>query len=64
MVDHVIVIGLGSVVHLSFRVSSPEDRRVVVIERDANNRYLAQARALGVPVVIAGRDAAPDSPHG
>jgi Trk K+ transport system NAD-binding subunit len=26
---------------------------VVVVEQDANNRYLSQARALGVPVVIA-----------
>jgi hypothetical protein len=30
-----------------------ESQPVVVIERDADNRYLAQARALGVPVVIA-----------
>jgi Trk K+ transport system NAD-binding subunit len=27
-------------------------RRVVVIERDRDNRYLARARALGVPVVV------------
>ena len=30
-----------------------EGQRVVVIERDDNNRFLGQARALGVPVVIA-----------
>ena len=30
-----------------------EGRRVVVVERDDDNRYLDRARALGVPVVIA-----------
>ncbi len=53
MVDHVVVIGLGSVGIGVVQGLIAEGRRVVVIERDANNRYLAQARALGVPVVIA-----------
>ena len=53
MVDHVIVIGLGSVGISVVRGLVAEHQRVVVIERDADNRYLGQARALGVPVVIA-----------
>jgi voltage-gated potassium channel Kch len=53
MVDHVIVIGLGAVGISVVRGLVAEDHAVVVIERDADNRYLGQARALGVPVVIA-----------
>ena len=53
MVDHVIVIGLGAVGISVVRGLVAEGESVVVIERDADNRYLAQARALGVPVVIA-----------
>ncbi len=53
MTDHVIVIGLGSVGISVVRGLVSEGQRVVVIERDTDNRYLAQARALGVPVVIA-----------
>ena len=53
MIDHVIVIGLGSVGISVVRGLVAEGEAVVVIERDADNRYLAQARALGVPVVIA-----------
>ena len=53
MVDHVVVIGLGSVGIAVVQGLIAEGQRVVVIERDDNNRYLAQARALGVPVVIA-----------
>jgi Trk K+ transport system NAD-binding subunit len=53
MTDHVIVIGLGSVGISVVRGLVSEGQRVVVIERDPDNRYLAQARALGVPVVIA-----------
>ena len=52
MVDHVVVIGLGSVGITVVQGLIAEGQRVVVIERDDNNRYLAQARALGVPVVI------------
>jgi Trk K+ transport system NAD-binding subunit len=53
MVDHVIVIGLGSVGIAVVQGLIAEGQRVVVIERDDNNRFLGQARALGVPVVIA-----------
>lgn len=53
MVDHVIVIGLGAVGISVVRGLVAEGESVVVIERDPDNRYLAQARALGVPVVIA-----------
>ncbi len=53
MVNHVIVIGLGAVGISVVRRLVAEGEAVVVIERDADNRYLAQARALGVPVVIA-----------
>jgi voltage-gated potassium channel Kch len=53
MVEHVIVIGLGAVGISVVRRLVAEGESVVVIERDADNRYLSQARALGVPVVIA-----------
>jgi voltage-gated potassium channel Kch len=52
MVGHVIVIGLGAVGISVVRGLTAEGQSVVVIERDADNRYLTQARALGVPVVI------------
>jgi Trk K+ transport system NAD-binding subunit len=53
MSGHVIVVGLGTV---GIRVLQGIQRHgmdVVVVERDESNRYLAQARAMGVPVVIA-----------
>jgi Trk K+ transport system NAD-binding subunit len=53
MAGHVIVIGLGAVGIAVVQGLIAEGQRVVVIERDDNNRFLAQARALGVPVVIA-----------
>jgi voltage-gated potassium channel Kch len=53
MVDHIIVIGLGAVGISVVRRLVSEGESVVVIERDADNRYLAQARAIGVPVVTA-----------
>jgi Trk K+ transport system NAD-binding subunit len=53
MVDHIVVVGLGAVGIAVVQGLIDEGQRVVVIERDANNRYLAQARALDVPVVIA-----------
>jgi Trk K+ transport system NAD-binding subunit len=53
MSGHIVVVGLGAV-----GVSVVEElvelgQRVVVVERSDSNRYLARARALGVPVVIA-----------
>jgi Trk K+ transport system NAD-binding subunit len=53
MVDHVVVIGLGSVGIRVVEGLLARGRRVVVVERDDTNRYLGRARALGVPVVIA-----------
>jgi Trk K+ transport system NAD-binding subunit len=53
MADHVVVIGLGSVGISVVQGLIAEGQRVVVIERDGNNRYLGEARALGVPVIIA-----------
>jgi Trk K+ transport system NAD-binding subunit len=53
MAGHVIVVGLGSV---GIRVVQGIQRYgmdAVVVEREESNRYLAQARAMGVPVVIA-----------
>ena len=52
LADHVIVIGLGSVGVRVLEGLIAQGREVVVLERDENNRYLNQARALGVPVVI------------
>ncbi len=51
MTGHVVLIGLGAVgmrVLETLRAS----RDVVVIEADDNRRFVSQARALGVPVVI------------
>ena len=53
MAGHVVVIGLGSVGIRVVEGLLAEGRRVVVVERDDDNRYLGRARALGVPVVIA-----------
>jgi Trk K+ transport system NAD-binding subunit len=53
LADHVVVIGLGSVGITVVRGLVARGQRVVVIERDATNRYLDQARALGVPIVVA-----------
>jgi Trk K+ transport system NAD-binding subunit len=52
MTGHVVVIGLGSVGIRVVEGLLAEGRRVVVVERDDDNRYLDRARALGVPVVI------------
>jgi Trk K+ transport system NAD-binding subunit len=52
MREHVILVGLGSV---GFRVLEgllAAKREVLVLEGDENNRYLAAARELGVPVII------------
>ena len=50
---HVVVIGLGSVGAQVAERLVAEQARVVVLEQNQDNRYLAQMRALGVPVVIA-----------
>ncbi len=49
---HVVVVGLGA---MGLRVAEgllAVGRDVVVVERDQNNRFLARARDLGVPVVV------------
>lgn len=48
---HVVVIGLGSVGALVSERLVAQGARVVVVDQDQDNRYLAQMRALGVPVV-------------
>jgi Trk K+ transport system NAD-binding subunit len=53
MADHVVVVGLGSVGIRVVEELLAEGREVVVVERNENNRYLNQARALGVPVLLA-----------
>ena len=50
---HVVVIGLGSVGIRVLEGLQAEGREVVVVERNENNRFLNQARALGAPVLIA-----------
>ncbi|MCU1689481.1 MAG: Calcium-gated potassium channel mthK [Jatrophihabitantaceae bacterium] len=52
MVGHVVLIGLGSVGLRVMEGLLAHGRQVVVVERDDQGRYLEQARALGVPVVI------------
>ncbi len=50
---HVLVIGLGSVgIQVASRLAAAGSD-VVVVEKHDSNRHLGQARALGVPVVIA-----------
>lgn len=51
MTGHVVIIGLGAV-GVSVLDALRRTRDVVVIESDDEGRYVAQARALGVPVVI------------
>jgi Trk K+ transport system NAD-binding subunit len=50
---HVVVVGLGSVGIRVLEGLQAEGREVVVVERNENNRFLNQARALGAPVLIA-----------
>ena len=50
---HVIVVGLGSIGMRVLEGLHARGRHAVVVEQDEGNRYLNQARALGVPVVIA-----------
>jgi Trk K+ transport system NAD-binding subunit len=52
MVDHVILVGLGSVGLRVLEQLVAAGQHVVVLERDEDNRFLARARALGVPIVF------------
>lgn len=52
MRGHVILVGLGSVGLRVLELLVAAGQQVVVLDRDENNRYLPNARALGVPVVI------------
>jgi Trk K+ transport system NAD-binding subunit len=52
MKGHVVVMGLGSVGIRVVEGLLGEGREVVVVERDASNRYLDRARGLGIPVLI------------
>jgi len=51
--EHVIVIGLGSVGMQVVRLLDAAGSDIVVVDKDERNRHLGQARAMGVPVVIA-----------
>jgi Trk K+ transport system NAD-binding subunit len=53
MRDHVIVVGLGSVGLRVVEGLVAAGQPVAVLERDEHNRYLAQARTLNVPVILA-----------
>lgn len=53
MAGHVVVVGLGSVGIAVVRGLVAEGARVVVVDQDGSNRYLDEARKLGVPVIIA-----------
>ena len=50
---HVLVIGLGSVGLRVVEQLAAAGSEIVVVEKNEHNRHLGQARALGVPVVIA-----------
>jgi Trk K+ transport system NAD-binding subunit len=52
MRDHVVLVGLGSVGLRVLETLVAMGEQVVVLERDEHNRYLTNARALEVPVVI------------
>ncbi|WP_375478944.1 NAD-binding protein [uncultured Jatrophihabitans sp.] len=52
MTNHVIVVGLGSVGLRVLEHLIAAHQPVVVLERDEDNRFLARARALGVPIVF------------
>lgn len=52
MRDHIILVGLGSVGLRVLEALVAEGQQVVVIDRDENNRYLANARAMDVSVII------------
>jgi Trk K+ transport system NAD-binding subunit len=52
MRNHVIVVGLGSVGVRVVEALVAAGVPVVVLDRDENNRYLGNARALRVPVIV------------
>jgi len=52
MHDHVILVGLGSVGLRVLEGLVAEGQQVVVLERDENNRYLGNARAMDAAVII------------
>ncbi|SHG98516.1 Trk K+ transport system, NAD-binding component [Jatrophihabitans endophyticus] len=52
MSEHVVVLGLGSVGLRVVETLVAAGQPVVVLERDEDNRFLARARALKVPVVF------------
>ncbi len=52
MHNHVIVVGLGSVGLRVIEGLVAAGQQVAVLERDEHNRYLAQARAMNVPVIL------------
>ena len=53
MSGHVILIGLGSVGLRVLELLLEAGEQVVVLDRDENNRYIAAARSMNVPIVIA-----------
>ncbi len=60
---HVLVIGLGAVGMQAATRLAAAGSAVLVVEKDPGNRHLGQARALGLPVVLA--DATlPETLHG
>lgn len=52
MRGHTVLVGLGAVGLQVLEGLLAKGQEVVVVERTESNRYLAQARALGVPLVI------------
>lgn len=53
LAGHVIVVGLGAVGARVVERLATTGTDVVVVERNENNRYVAQVRATGVPVIFA-----------
>ena len=56
---HVVMVGLGSIGMRVIEGLVEQGAEVVVIERDDDNVYINQARALGVPVVVGDAKLAP-----
>ena len=51
MEDHIVICGLGTVGYKMLQGLLERGQQVVVVEHNPNNRFVSEARALGVPVL-------------
>jgi len=52
MKDHIVLVGFGRLGYRSFRLLNRLGQDVAVIERDAQNEFLEEARRAGAPILI------------